>query len=397
MQSLPATTMRSRFLPQDKSEQTPQPSAYPASGNAATGNAQPGALRVIDANANRAAEGLRVVEEYLRFILEDVALCESAKRVRHQLAGLLAHQAFDRCWMHRDSNHDIGATITASGEQIRADSAAVARASLKRVEQALRCLEEYSKTLAADAALGFEALRYTVYQLERQILQLLDSQARLSTCSLYVLVDGGESETVFLSKLDAIISAGADAIQLRDKRLGDRELMGRAELLRDRTRGRCLFIMNDRIDLAIASEADGVHLGQDELLVGTARRLLGAEKLIGVSTHDSAQVRQAVDDGATYLGCGPTFPSTTKSFQSFPGPPFLQQVAAATSLPFFAIGGISEANLQSLIEIGVSRIAVGSAVWNAPSPADALHRLRAILEGSLAEQRVEMNGPAEID
>ena len=372
-------------MPDDNTTDESQPTdGSSANRSSASGASQTAAetMRVIDANANRAAEGMRVVEEYLRFIVEDPALCESAKSMRHRLTEILSDVALERCWQYRDADEDIGAAITTRGEHIRSDSTAVVKASLKRAEQAIRCLEEYSKTLSVDAAIQFESLRYAAYQLERQVLQLLDSRVQLSDCSIYVLVDGTESEESFLKRIGGVIAGGADAVQLRDKRLSDRELLARAILLRESTRGRCLFIMNDRVDLALASGADGVHLGQEEMPIGPARRMLGAK------THNSAQVRQAVSDGASYLGCGPTFPSSTKSFDEFPGPKFLQQVLKSTAMPFFAIGGVDETNLASLVEIGVRRIAVRSAVWNASSPASAIARLRRILKNATNESPV---------
>src|SRR3712207_5176281 len=130
-------------------------------------------------------------------------------------------------------------------------------------------------------------------------------------------------------------------VQLREKSLSDRELLERARQVRRWTRETgTLFIVNDRPDIARLAEADGVHLGQEELPVKEARRLLGPEALVGVSTHDLEQVGQALRDGASYVGVGPTFPSQTKPFPDFPGLEFVRQAAAETSLPAFVIGGV---------------------------------------------------------
>ena len=141
--------------------------------------------------------------------------------------------------------------------------------------------------------------------------------------------------------------------------------------------------MNDRPDLAILSHADGVHLGQTDLAVKEVRQLVGANCLVGVSTHNIEQARQAVLDGANYLGVGPVFPSRTKSFQQFPGLPFLQQVACEVRLPAFAIGGINLENAGSVLESGIGRLAVAAAVTEAADMAAAVRDLRRILEGSL--------------
>jgi thiamine-phosphate pyrophosphorylase len=125
----------------------------------------------------------------------------------------------------------------------------------------------------------------------------------------------------------------------------------------------------------VLSSADGVHLGQNELSVKDARNIVGPGRLIGVSTHTLEQARQAVLDGANYIGVGPTFPSPTKSFDHFPGLELLRAVAAEVSLPAFAIGGISEENVEQVMAAGFRRIAVRSAVTDADRPAAAVSRL----------------------
>jgi thiamine-phosphate pyrophosphorylase len=129
-----------------------------------------------------------------------------------------------------------------------------------------------------------------------------------------------------------------------------------------------LFVMNDRADLAALSDADGVHVGQDELSVNDARTIVGPKALIGVSTHSIEQARQAVIDGANYIGVGPTFPSSTKSFDTFAGLDLLRSVAAEISLPAFAIGGITRENLPQVQAAGINRVAVTGAVIGAKDP-----------------------------
>jgi thiamine-phosphate pyrophosphorylase len=141
-----------------------------------------------------------------------------------------------------------------------------------------------------------------------------------------------------------------------------------------------LFLMNDRPDLARLAEADGVHVGQDELPVKEVRRIVGPEALIGVSTHDLAQVRRAVLDGASYLGVGPTFPSGTKAFAEFPGLEFVRRAVAETTLPAFAIGGVTLANLPEVVAAGARRVAVSGAVCRAEDPCAAATAMRQILD-----------------
>jgi thiamine-phosphate pyrophosphorylase len=161
-------------------------------------------------------------------------------------------------------------------------------------------------------------------------------------------------------------------LQLRDKRLADRDLLGRARRLRELTRGtRTLFIMNDRPDLAALSHADGVHVGQEELTIADARAIVGPRVLIGVSTHALEQARAAMREGADYIGVGPTFPSETKQFDSFTGLELLRAVSAQIELPAFAIGGITLDNLSQVLAAGVERVAVSGAIAAAADPAAA--------------------------
>ena len=167
---------------------------------------------------------------------------------------------------------------------------------------------------------------------------------------------------------------------MRDKRLADRELLDRARQLRQLTLGTStLLVINDRPDLAALARADGVHMGQEELSVKDARSIVGPEALIGVSTHSIEQARQAVLDGANYLGVGPTFPSGTKQFDRFPGLELLRAVAAEIRLPAFAIGGIARKNLDQVKSAGFRRIAVGGAILGAEDPVQAAREMKNIL------------------
>jgi thiamine-phosphate pyrophosphorylase len=376
-------------LDTDDAEQDAGRTIGPAADAANARAARPGAehvqtaaLRVIDAAANRAGEGLRVIEDYLRFGLDDRHLTGLCKGLRHELAGALG--AFPRSARHaaRDTQCDVGTSVSLPAEQVRADAAAVLEANFKRVEQALRSLEEFSKTQAPEAAEAFEQLRYRVYTLERAVDITRTNLERLADARLYVLVDGGTSQQAFAELAESLVAAGVSAIQLRDKRLADRRLLERARILHDLTRQTpTLFIVNDRPDLAVLAGADGVHLGQEELSAKDARRILGPSGLVGVSTHSLEQAKAAVLAGADYIGVGPTFPSGTKRFAEFTGPELLRAVAAEIRLPAFAIGGITADNLHQVLAAGFTRIAVSGAVTAADDPAEAACRLLALLRG----------------
>jgi thiamine-phosphate pyrophosphorylase len=159
----------------------------------------------------------------------------------------------------------------------------------------------------------------------------------------------------------------------------DRDLLSLAKRVRGWTReAGALFIMNDRPDLALLAGADGVHVGQDELSVSDARKIVGPDRLVGVSTHSIEQARRAVLDGADYLGVGPTYPSGTKNFTTdeIAGLRFVQEVAAEITLPWFAIGGISAENIEQITATGAQRIAVSGCVCNTQDVRQAARQLR---------------------
>lgn len=339
-------------------------------------------VRLLDANANRVGEGLRVLEDHARFVLDDGVGVAAIKALRHALVGALGVVSVAERIGARDTNGDVGTDAVGSAEFDRAGLDSVVTANWKRVQQAMRSIEEFLKLIDAESAVRIERLRYDSYTLEARTTRSESRLARLARASLYLLADGGGSAADFERRVLGLLACEAtvDVIQLRDKQLDDRQLLDRARRLRSLTRGHPVLVMvNDRADIAVASDADGVHVGQTELPVRDARRVIGPGALVGVSTHDVAQLRRAIDDGADYVGCGPVFPSETKTFDSFGGTEYLIAAAPIATLPAFAIGGIREEAIGRVRSAGFTRVAVRDAVWNAPDPAAALRRIRAAL------------------
>jgi thiamine-phosphate pyrophosphorylase len=338
------------------------------------------AARAVDANANRARESLRVLDDYCRFVLNDAVLTEELKAARHALADALERVPPHILIESRDTVGDVGTTITASGEMVRRSPAEVARVNIKRLQESLRSLEEFGKLLGPDLAGRLEALRYRTYTLERSLVVGQEAREKLDGAKVYVLLTGSTCAGALDWTIREAADGGADIFQLREKTLNDRDLLDRARKVRRWTREkRVLFIMNDRPDIARLAEADGVHLGQDDLSVREARMILGPGPLIGVSTHTPEQVRQAILDGASYIGVGPTFASTTKEFSELAGVDFVRQATAMTTLPAFVIGGVSLVTVGQAVAAGAKRVAVSAAVCTADEPSIAAARLRAAL------------------
>jgi thiamine-phosphate pyrophosphorylase len=341
------------------------------------------AARVLDVNFNRAREATRVLEDYCRFALNDRFLTEQVKELRHALGAASARLPAHTLLAARDTLRDVGTTVTAGGEYERHTPAQVAVVNLKRLQESLRSLEEFGKLFGSELGRDLETLRYQTYTLERAIAAVGRNRERLGEAKLYVLLTGSQCVASLDWTIEQAALGGVDVVQLREKNLPDRELIARARDVRRWTQKvNVLFIMNDRPDIARLVEADGVHLGQDDLTVRDARRIVGPNAIIGVSTHTIEQVRQAVLDGADYLGMGPVFPSKTKEFDHFPGLDFVRAASAETSLPAFALGGIGLDNVGEVVAAGAKRIAVGSAIASVDEPEPVARMLKAAFSGA---------------
>jgi thiamine-phosphate pyrophosphorylase len=181
---------------------------------------------------------------------------------------------------------------------------------------------------------------------------------------------------------DAVLGAGVDLIQLRDKQAEAGPLLAAAAVLREAAdRHGALFVVNDRADVALAAGADVLHLGQDDLPLAWARRILGGDVLLGRSTHDRDQAARAAAEPWDYLVAGPVWATATKPGRPATGPALLEAVAALDPpQPWFAIGGIDPTNLPQVTAAGATRIVVVRAITTAPDPAAATRTLRHLLE-----------------
>jgi thiamine-phosphate pyrophosphorylase len=193
---------------------------------------------------------------------------------------------------------------------------------------------------------------------------------------LYVILDrGAVGGRDLVPVLDAVLAGGCRVVQLREKTMPLADLYPVAQALRRRCReAGCLFIVNDRVDLALAVEADGVHVGQDDLPAREARRLLRPGMILGVSTHDESQARRARDEGADYVAVGSMFPTGSKAGFRLVGPDLVRRVRPEIPVPLVAIGGITVDNVTEVIQAGADAVAVISAVCAAPDPAAAARR-----------------------
>jgi thiamine-phosphate pyrophosphorylase len=210
-----------------------------------------------------------------------------------------------------------------------------------------------------------------------------DRRRRLRDAHLYLVCDIRDD-----AFLDAALGGGVDIVQLRDKSAGDDALLAAAR----RFAARCaehgaLFIVNDRPDLAIAAGADGVHVGQDDVAVADARRIVGDERLIGLSTHSPQQIAAAAALDVDLIGVGPVHATPTKPGRAPVGVELVRHAAAHAATPFFAIGGIDPSTVRDVRTAGATRVAVVRAIADADDPAEAARTLRAALTSGLPHAR----------
>lgn len=196
------------------------------------------------------------------------------------------------------------------------------------------------------------------------------------------LITGDQGDEVETARIvEAALEGGANVIQLRKKTMPKGQQYAIAVALRRLTQLHdALFIVNDHADIAIAADADGVHLGQDDLPPSVVRELPGFRgRLIGRSTHSLDQATAAVDEGADYIAVGPVYPTPTKAGRPAVGTGLIREVAAIADRPFVAVGGIDQDNAPRVVEAGARAVAVVRAVYDAPDPAEAARRLHELI------------------
>jgi thiamine-phosphate pyrophosphorylase len=322
---------------------------------------QPAVCRILDANLDRAREGLRIVEEWCRFGLNSSHLTEACKQMRQELASW--HTPEIRA--ARDTLGDVGTELTHPQEEQRASIQQVLQVNLCRVEEALRVLEEYGKLYHPDMGATFKQMRYQVYTLESNLLGY-ERHQKLYRSNLYLVTC--PSEHLF-ETVEAALQGGLMLLQYRDKNADDTIRLEQAQKLRQLChRYEALFIVNDRVDLAVAVDADGVHLGQQDIPVAFARQVLGPHRLIGCSTTNPDEMQRAIQAGADYIGVGPVYETPTKPGKTPAGLDYVRYAAAQASIPWFAIGGIDPGNFNEVLSAGAERIAVVRSIMQAEQP-----------------------------
>jgi len=318
------------------------------------------------------------MEEYCRFVLENQPLTARTKELRHRICRAAAAIDTEKLIAARDSARDVGRAMRVGDQMVRHQLRDSSVAAGKRLTEALRALAETAAVLDTQAAAAFEELRFDAYTLEKDIALCDNARRRFDHVRLYVLITAAPQDTdariLELARLCA--EGGADCLQLRAKNIPDGRLLNLARsIVQTCADHHALSIINDRVDIAGAAGADGVHLGQDDLPLPEARRLQTKPLIFGLSTHNIDQLHAAIALNPAYIALGPAFQTATKPHEPCAGPQYIRPALKTLSgIPHVAIGGINLANLNEVLAWNVRTVAVCSAIANADNPKEQCQR-----------------------
>ncbi len=314
-------------------------------------------IRVLDANINRAAEGMRVLEDIARFVLEHQRLCAELKTCRHQLR----EQA--PSLYSRNTSGDVGISVSTVQESERGSVHDIALAASNRCSEALRVIEEFLKL--HDVQNHIESIRYKMYDISAEIIKSLGSIHKKQWKLCFVMT----KELCALpwkETLSQALSNGCDCVQVREKTMSTKELIQHVlEVKEIADQFDVPVIINDRVDVLLATNASGVHLGSNDMSIEDARRICGKEPIIGVTVHSLVELNRAHIQGVDYVGVGAMFASNTKPEAKVVCEEVL---TAALEQHHLAIGGIDIENVQVLHSKGCKGIAVCDAISRSSVP-----------------------------
>lgn len=343
--------------------------------------------RLIDANLNRASEGLRVLEDISRFSLNNRELTSKLKSLRHDTRKSMNGYAFDII-QYRDSESDIGPSVSeVLGVDGKSHIHELVAANFKRAQEAVRSIEETLKIMGkGELSRTYEKIRYALYTLEKEFSFALKPIVRTDCLNADIYCITAEEYSLGRDNIEVVskmLEAGVKLIQYREKDKTMLERYRQCIKIREMTYAAgATFIVNDDIELARSVMADGVHIGQDDLPLYAARQLVGGSMIIGVSTHSPEQAQKAIEGGADYIGVGPVFKTFTKKDVCDPvGFEYLDYAVQNVKIPFVAIGGIKLHNINMVVEHGAKCVALVTEIVGAEDIGGVIASARNIMKG----------------
>lgn len=318
---------------------------------------------LIDANLSRAKEGMRVVEDTIRFVLRNEVLYDKIRPLRHILVQLEYLLGSATRLAGRNFDQDLGQASEENNLASRRNFWGLMKANFSRLEEALRTLEEYSKIYLPQHYSHFQKLRYDVYCIEFEVLSSTPHywlQLYFEAGVVYPLSDNPED-------LIWLIDHGAKVVQLRNKNGDKNEIYNQAKYLCEYIDKKdknafgytpILLIIDDCVQVAAQLPVAGIHIGQTDMSLLQARKILGSSKIIGKSNNNLEQMKESVAQGADYVSIGPIFPTPTKPDRTPVGVEAIEKIKKEIFIPWLAIGGIDIKNAPELYKAGANNIAV---------------------------------------
>ncbi len=331
---------------------------------------------MLDAQLNRAVEGIRVLEDFARFEGNNRELSATMRDLRHRLR-ILFKDKDSHFLAARESQKDVGIVTSATTKNdIRKDFSDIIPANFRRAQEATRGVEESAKALGLyEQGKEVEKIRFALYV----------EQKKYESCFIPSFPSGvyGITDEKFSNGRDALFQvkemcrAGIPIIQYREKYREMRYKFNMAKEIRKVTYDYgTKLIIDDHVDIALAVDADGVHIGQEDIPALEVRQLLGPRKMIGLSTHAMHQLTEASTLPIDYVGVGPIYSTQTKVNVCAPvGLSYLEEAVAANLKPFVAIGGIKEANLEAVLERGAKTVCLVTEIIGADNIYEVAKRL----------------------
>lgn len=328
-------------------------------------NSDPRIEQIIDANLDRAREGLRVLEDWARFALGRKDLVKKLKNFRQKLG----ESHLKEYKSSRNFLEDECTGLSHPQQFKRNKIEDIISANSARIQESCRVIEEFARNQNNALARNASTIRYETYKLEIELLE-----ANLNREMTKILL---ENDLYFITsqcpdlqeKIKSALEGGVKIIQHRFKKGTDLEHLEEATKISNLCKEyQALFIVNDRIDIALSCNADGVHLGQDDIDLKAARKILGYSKIIGISANNKSDICKAINDGSDYIGIGPVFETSIKKNKSPLGYERIKKLTKNISIPWFAIGGITSENISLLTKNGIKKVAIISDILYSDNP-----------------------------
>ncbi len=313
---------------------------------------------ILDVNINRLTESLKFLEDYVRFQIKNLRDLDKIRKMRIEFLNIKKSLSINRIVIHRNVENDPG--IEPGFDTVeRYTDEDLLLANFTRAKESARIIEEVLRYKTKKSARAMKMIRFKIYDFEKSIIEKIQKKFDPRLCAI---IDEKYLHKIMLRRtIEILENNGATMLQLRIKNLPDRDFFDYANRIKKLIYNPQLkFIINNRVDIALAVDADGVHLGQDDMPLLQARKIFGSRFIIGASVHNLVEALDAQKAGADYLGVGAVFQTRTKSDARICGLNMIRHLRNRLSIPIIGIGGIDNKNYREVFKAGANGIAIAS-------------------------------------